>query len=635
MFFRNFTLLVFIFSVSKSAFAVADSTKTIEKPYAPRYFYDYSFDTSSKNILIVDTLLTGVQQYNPIYKNFYSNTGNLGLAHQSFIFKTPTTLGFDYGMHSFDLYEQNSKQIKYFDTKMPYTRINATLGSKIEQFVQLEHNQNINKNWGFGFNIDKIRSEGFYKNQKTKTTGLSFHTNYISPKKKYGILANTTYNKMELNENGGLLNDTALERFSTIPRNVQRFDSRALQVNFDDANNVNIRKSKSFFVKQFFNFGKVDSARINDTIYQKDYFAKRGFSHSFFYEEKSFIYNAPVRSNNEKFYSYYFMNPVKTFDSTHYSTVENEIRWSNYNSKFLYSAFVKHQFIKTHNSLKDSAFDNVLVGGELKKGNQENYYWNFSPTYIVSGMNKGDHNITGNLKLFFNPKIGDINFTGIWQKRSPDFIQKNYFSNHYIWNNKFDAVVITSGKMEYNNEKIKFKTGTSISKIDYYIYFNENATPAQLRDKDGSIPISVTSAWLQKDLKVGKWNLNSILFYQKAGDTIIRVPQFVMRNSFFFESYLFKKALLLQVGTDFFYFTEYFGNAYNPATSQFYLQNEKKIGNYPFLDFFLNIKVKQARIFFKTDHLNAGLMGNTYYMVPHYPIAGRALKLGVSWIFFN
>jgi len=70
-----------------------------------------------------------------------------------------------------------------------------------------------------------------------------------------------------------------------------------------------------------------------------------------------------------------------------------------------------------------------------------------------------------------------------------------------------------------------------------------------------------------------------------------------------------------------------------PALRQFYLQNEKKTGNYIYADFFINCKIQRVRFFVKYQHFNAGLMGYNYYMIPHYPMQDAAFKFGMSWIF--
>ena len=65
------------------------------------------------------------------------------------------------------------------------------------------------------------------------------------------------------------------------------------------------------------------------------------------------------------------------------------------------------------------------------------------------------------------------------------------------------------------------------------------------------------------------------------------------------------------------------------------ITNEKKYGDYPFIDFFINAQIKTVRVFIKVDHLNSGMMGNYYILTPRYPMNDRALKLGVSWRFFD
>jgi hypothetical protein len=91
----------------------------------------------------------------------------------------------------------------------------------------------------------------------------------------------------------------------------------------------------------------------------------------------------------------------------------------------------------------------------------------------------------------------------------------------------------------------------------------------------------------------------------------------------------------IEIGASVFYTSAYYANSYMPATGQFYLQNQQKYGNYPFIDFFLNVRVQTVRVFIKIDHLNSGYSGTNYIMTPHYPVNERAFKFGVSWKFFD
>ncbi len=91
--------------------------------------------------------------------------------------------------------------------------------------------------------------------------------------------------------------------------------------------------------------------------------------------------------------------------------------------------------------------------------------------------------------------------------------------------------------------------------------------------------------------------------------------------------------MYVQIGFDVTYYSSYYADAYMPALGLFYRQNQKLVGNYPFADFFLNMKVKHVRFFFKTEHLNSGLV--PVYLVPNYPAPDRAVKVGVSWVFYD
>lgn len=72
-----------------------------------------------------------------------------------------------------------------------------------------------------------------------------------------------------------------------------------------------------------------------------------------------------------------------------------------------------------------------------------------------------------------------------------------------------------------------------------------------------------------------------------------------------------------------------------PSTGRFYIQNEKKIGNYPFFDAFVNFKVKRTRFFAKFTHVNSGWTGDNYFTILHNPMSRRVFIFGLSWSFYD
>ena len=107
--------------------------------------------------------------------------------------------------------------------------------------------------------------------------------------------------------------------------------------------------------------------------------------------------------------------------------------------------------------------------------------------------------------------------------------------------------------------------------------------------------LNVFSAYLRKLIHLGNWSFDLRGVYQNASNSALRVPEFAGDVSIYYTKDLFKKAAILQPGVDVFYNTSYFGYAYMPAIKSFYLQDEKKVGNYFYTDIFLNLQIKRAR----------------------------------------
>jgi hypothetical protein len=68
---------------------------------------------------------------------------------------------------------------------------------------------------------------------------------------------------------------------------------------------------------------------------------------------------------------------------------------------------------------------------------------------------------------------------------------------------------------------------------------------------------------------------------------------------------------------------------------EFFVQNEKEIGGFPMLDFFVNARIRQTRIFFKAEHFNSSFTGNNFYAAPEYPYRDFLIRFGLVWNFFK
>jgi len=151
--------------------------------------------------------------------------------------------------------------------------------------------------------------------------------------------------------------------------------------------------------------------------------------------------------------------------------------------------------------------------------------------------------------------------------------------------------------------------------------------------------LSVAAITLRKGMRAWKFHLDTDVLIQKSSNMdVLDLPVAAIRSAGYFEHlFRFKQTggkLNTQIGFDVNFNTAYHPYNYMPATGRFYRQ-EISTGNYPFVNVFLNFKVKRTRAFIMFDHVNAGMMGNNYDMIPLYPMTLRMLRYGLAWTFYN
>ena len=147
--------------------------------------------------------------------------------------------------------------------------------------------------------------------------------------------------------------------------------------------------------------------------------------------------------------------------------------------------------------------------------------------------------------------------------------------------------------------------------------------------------LDVLKIRLARKVNFGKFSIDSKLLLQKSlSDDIINIPKIVSRNTFYFSTDMFKKALFLQTGFGVKYFSKFYMNGYDPLLSELYVQSDKEIGEFPIIDFFINAKIQQTRLYFKFEHFNSSFTGYNYYSAPNYPYRDFTFRFGLVWNFF-
>ena len=125
--------------------------------------------------------------------------------------------------------------------------------------------------------------------------------------------------------------------------------------------------------------------------------------------------------------------------------------------------------------------------------------------------------------------------------------------------------------------------------------------------------------------------------FQEVGqdNQVMNVPQLITRNSLYYSKWIFDKAMFLQTGVTLKYFTAYNMDGYHPLLGELYTQNRQELGGFPMLDFFINARVRQTRIFLKAEHFNSGFGENNFFAAPNYPYRDFVVRFGLVWNFFS
>jgi hypothetical protein len=452
-----------------------------------------------------------------------------------------------------------------------------------------------------------------------------FTTSYATTNKRYVANAHFTGQDFLNNENGGLLNKADFESEDS------EFQQRSrLEVNFEDASSI--LKAKRYFVDHSLRINKLNKS--NNVL----------LDHQVSYETKFAKFN--MTTATEKFGDAYVANKYSDFVKSNDmynrigATFSNSLlgKFNVFLENYQYNYFYNRYSLSDNQVVIPNSLHNQLnaVGGKyFYEKNKIKGYGLFSKAISNQTYSK--------LELFARYEFNDKNsFTAQYQNLSkiPDLNYTLFQSDfiNYNWYESFDNEKI-------NNLKICAKTQwlsaeAQFTTLNDHLYFsNDDATGETIvvtpKQYDGTI--NYLSVKVQKEIKFGKFALdNTILFQQVTQeDPILNVPKFVTRNALYFSDHVFKKAMFLQTGFTFQYFTEYNANSYNPLMSEFYVQNTEKIGGFPLMDFFVNARVRQTRIFLKAEHFNSSFTGNKFYSAPNYPYKDFVIRFGLVWNFFQ
>ena len=557
----------------------------------------------------------------------------------------------------YDAYTARLENVPFYNGKSALTNMTyLESGQKRyrEEHFELVHSQNINPSTSANVSYKARSTMGRYDWQRTKNHALSVGVAHTG--KRYSIHAAYMNNMVDTRENGGVVGewaiaDTVFEMPSGVPMRLASSEAH------------NKYRNNAVFVKQAiaiplervteYDFSIADLSAIyvghqfEYNLWSKVYTDKRGT-----YSNERGNYNKETgeweSEDNLSYYDDWFISPETTRDSISERLISNKLfvqvqPWDRYGAISTIDGGVGYD-IHTYSYLRLQDY----VRGDMTRDKRSSWYiygaasgmikryadWRADAKYHPSGYRGGDLSAGGEITLRAFIREHPLILTGRfrYELRSPGYWHENLFSNHYVWFNSFDKESETRFEVNFSVPDIALEVGAWQGVMTNMIYYGNDSRVAQ---NPGTV--SLTSLYARKDFRFAGFHLDHRALVQISSDEhVLPVPTFSAYLSYYYEFWVVRDVLRVQVGLDGRFNTAYYAPGYNPALSAFYNQREVKIGNYPYLDAFVSAKWKRMRILLKLQHLNQNLFGNgEYFQVARYPLNPRMFKFGISWSFYD
>jgi hypothetical protein len=590
----------------------------------------------------LDTLLDNFQNYHPVFINsltssYLGNYGTPGLNNDFFDRKSNVDFFF---FKSREAYLLTPENLKYYNTRTPYTRLDfgqsENKAVKNETRFNVFHSQNVNPYLNFTLRMNMAKSAGQYNAQESKNSFITLYSSYT--RENLSIYSGFIANAVKNNENGGLTDDELL------------FNGAETELL-----NVNLNSSKStfsgsyYYVNGEYRFGKIIETEEDSALFRPIF----GILVSSQYERHKQEFVDEEEPENTFFENTYYDSDYLK-DSIRFNRVNNVLQLKQYENtqrkiSFGTRAFLGIEFINTTTPGADTArfvgsdtaryesivnnYSNLYIGGGIFRETGKFWTWKFDGTIYMIGPKAGQTELAGTISkpfTVFKDSMAALVLTGSINNMVADYFQEEFYSNHYRWNNDFSM----EQRMDVNgtiiSPRFKLKLSGNYAIVNNYIYNNDKGIPSQT-DKE----LLVFSAFADKDFSFRNLHFRvRALWQQASNEDYIHLPDLSGFVSAYYK-FVIAKVLFTQIGADTRYNTKYYADAYSPATGLFYLQNEKKYGNYPYIDVYANLRLKRTRVFFKMQNIGTNFLDGEYMATPHYPMPRSSFRFGISWLFYD
>lgn len=550
--------------------------------------------------------------------------GNEGTATKYIFYQIPLCIGATTGFNAYNTYFRSPLQQKYYDTKTPYTDGSVAFANYGSFTFEVVHARSFNKNWHLGGMYESMLTDReFIPNQipydrQVITYAFTLFGNYKSTHEKYQAFV-SFYRKNHRNrETGGIWND-------------------------DHADIKQWLKPKS---------NTNNNLSIDQGVKSKELRQQYFLYHQFAFAEPAQFYHELLLSNSfNHFITKTLSKDASKFllgqDAATTYSLQNKTRTQTLSNEWGIKGQAQRVFYQYY--YRNKQIDLQQAGSTLHKKLAENYLGLYTRTNL--GKNIGLLHLRGEylqgdlyqVRAAYENKFVELAYDQVRYK--PSFLSLQYNSLYRKWNNRFKPPTDqqVEGTLNIPLPGLVLRPYAKFIRTTTPIYFKKSATALSrstaLSPSQAKGHADILTWGGQVNLTLGSaYHLDTEIAHSKvAGPAadVFRMPTWYTHvRAYYAASYQEEKANI-ETGIELNWKSSYQADGYDPATQQFFVQNEFTIYAYPIVELFFNFRIKTFKGFLKVVHLNQGLPMEGYFVTPFYPGQMRSIDFGVSWSLFD
>lgn len=663
--------MIMLMAVLAAVMSFTMSTHAAEPRLAPSYAWSLKPPLGLREPATIDTLYLNYSRgYVPqtAFSPAWAATGNYCAEGYNMIYFDRKPVSEFMFRDPISQYLPSESTQKFYNTRIPMTLLGYSFGGgkdNGQDALTLTFSGNAGKRLQFGAMIDYLYSKGIYANQAAKDLNWGLSASYTGERFEFQTYG--SHYALTSQENGGITDDLYITDPAEVQGGQNSVNYKQIPTVLTDAQNRT--RGGEFYFNGRYKIGFYEEERINDTTVVEHLVPVTSIIYTLKYNDGRHRFQNNDWKQNQSFWDNTWFNPALTNDNQRYWSLRNTLgisllegfnKWAKAGLALFATYEIRRYSMETllpvpevdpddpaageitepvtAPILKGTGKQDLMwVGGQLTKQQGRILNYNATAEFGLIGDAVGEIKIDGGITTRI-PLFGDtvnIAARGKFTNVSAPWFLQHFLSNHFVWNNDFSKTRTfrVGGSISIPWTRTHFEAG--VENIQNALWFDSASLPCQ---HGGSV--QVFSATLRQDLHAGAFSWENRVTYQKSSDeNIIPLPQLTLYSNMYLT---FRIATLrLQFGLDCSYFTRYRAVGFQPATMQFYNYNTPgdeapvKIGNYPFMNLYLNCRLSKTTFYLMMSHINQGLTGDNYFSMPHYPMNPRRFQLGLSIDFAN